>query len=96
MPRPGNGMGAFEGSLQVIYGQIATQLYPQISPEIVKQASGQGLIVAVAYRIITVLIALVGVVIYLTSRRELDQAMHDAEEIEQPPADPDALLTQQA
>jgi uncharacterized membrane protein YbhN (UPF0104 family) len=43
-------------------------------------ALGQGLVVAFGYRIITVLIALVGAGYYLTSRREVAEALHEAEE----------------
>ena len=41
--------------------------------------AGQGLVIALGYRIITVLIAAVGVCYYLSSRAELAEALHDAE-----------------
>jgi uncharacterized membrane protein YbhN (UPF0104 family) len=40
---------------------------------------GQGLVIALGYRIITVLIATVGICYYLSSREELAEALHDAE-----------------
>jgi uncharacterized protein (TIRG00374 family) len=43
-------------------------------------ALGQGLVVAFGYRIATVLIAMVGACFYLGSRREVSEALHDAEE----------------
>ncbi|MFZ5832103.1 MAG: lysylphosphatidylglycerol synthase transmembrane domain-containing protein [Planctomycetota bacterium] len=46
-------------------------------------AKGQGFVVALGYRIVTLLIAMVGVGYYLTSREELTEAMHEAEEIEE-------------
>ena len=41
---------------------------------------GQGLVVALGYRIITMLIAVVGVCYYLRSRKEVAEVLHDAEE----------------
>lgn len=43
-------------------------------------ALGQGLVVAFGYRIATILIALVGFGYYLTSREEVAEALHEAEE----------------
>ncbi len=41
---------------------------------------GQGLVVALAYRIITLLFALLGVRYYFSNRREMAEVMHEAEE----------------
>lgn len=41
---------------------------------------GQGLVVALGYRIITVLIAAIGIAYYLGSRQEVAEVLHDAEE----------------
>ena len=41
---------------------------------------GRGLIVALAFRVITLTIALIGVAFYLAGRREVSEAIHDAEE----------------
>jgi hypothetical protein len=38
-----------------------------------------GLLVSLAYRLITVLIAMVGVVIYLSNRSELAEVLHETE-----------------
>ena len=43
----------------------------------------QGLVVALGYRLITVLIAMVGVCYYLSARREVAEVMHEAEEADQ-------------
>lgn len=43
-------------------------------------ALGQGLVVAFGYRVATVLIAAVGACYYLTSRQEVAEALHEAEE----------------
>jgi uncharacterized membrane protein YbhN (UPF0104 family) len=40
---------------------------------------GQGLVIALGYRIITVLIAAVGICYYLASRREIREVLHDAD-----------------
>jgi len=53
-------------------------------------ALGQGLVVAFGYRIATVLTALVGAGYYLTSRREVAEALHEAEE-EPVEFDPEAV-----
>jgi ActR/RegA family two-component response regulator len=46
--------------------------------------AGQGLVVALGYRIITVLVAAVGVCYYLASRQEVARVLHAAEqEVEQ-------------
>ncbi len=84
LPLPGNGLGAFEAALDFMYQQIGGAAMDK-----------QGLLVALAYRIITVLIALVGVCVYLSSRREVSQAMHDAEEQQPAAIDADALLEPQ-
>lgn len=59
--------GPQEGALQYLYGQLAG-------------AWSKGLIVGLAYRIITILIAMVGVFYYLGARSEVAEVMHDAEE----------------
>ena len=43
-------------------------------------AEGQGLVVALAYRIISILIAILGVLCYFRNRREMAEVMHEAEE----------------
>jgi glycosyltransferase 2 family protein len=46
-------------------------------------AEGQGLVVALAYRIFSVLIAVLGVLCYFRNRREMAEVMHEAEEVEE-------------
>jgi hypothetical protein len=55
-------------------------------------ALGQGLVVAFGYRIATVLIAAVGAVYYLTSRQEVAEALHEAEEEEESGPHPEESL----
>jgi uncharacterized protein (TIRG00374 family) len=47
----------------------------------------QGFVVALGYRLVTVLIAMVGVCYYLSARREVAQVMHEAEEADHNAAD---------
>lgn len=68
--------GPQEGALKFFYDKLA-------------QAPLKGLVVSLVYRIITVLIAAVGVGYYLTSRREVAEVLHEAEEA--PTDDPTAL-----
>jgi len=43
-------------------------------------AAGQGLVVALAYRLITVLIAALGIPYYFRYRREMSEVIHEAEQ----------------
>jgi hypothetical protein len=64
-------MGPFEFVIEFLYTHI---------PAGVTIATGQGLVVALAYRLITVLVAATGVASSLGSRRELAEAIHDMDE----------------
>jgi uncharacterized membrane protein YbhN (UPF0104 family) len=70
-------MGPFEFVLEFLYTHI---------PGEVVIPAGQGLVVALAYRLITILIAAVGFCVYSGSRREVAQVMHEAEQ--QSPVEP--------
>jgi len=70
LPLPMAGLGAFEGSLELFYR------YASIGGVLVR---GRGLIVALAYRVITLTIALIGIAYYLAGRREVSEVIHDAE-----------------
>jgi glycosyltransferase 2 family protein len=57
-------------------------LYPtvwKVAPAVTK---GQGLLVALSYRLITLLIAALGIFYYFGNRREMAEVMHEAEEEE--------------
>ena len=62
-------MGPFETVLSFLYAAVAG----------VESAQAQGLVVALAYRIVTVLIASVGFVYYLALRGEVSEALHEVE-----------------
>jgi hypothetical protein len=64
--------GPFEAMLDMLYADIP---FPDGGPMV----AGQGLVVALGYRMITVLIAAVGLCYYLASRREVAEGIHEAE-----------------
>ncbi|MEX2121752.1 MAG: lysylphosphatidylglycerol synthase transmembrane domain-containing protein [Pirellulales bacterium] len=70
LPLPVNGLGAFEAVVAFLYQRIASGA---------AVTEGQGLVVALGYRAITIAIALVGVCFYLTSRREVATVLKEAE-----------------
>lgn len=67
------------GALPIgIYELTVTLLFQAISPE--GAPENMGLLIALAYRIIQILIASIGVGYWLTSRSEVQEIMHEAEE----------------
>jgi uncharacterized membrane protein YbhN (UPF0104 family) len=77
IPLPG-GSGALEGAVSELY-------------RIAGADAGDGLLTALAYRAVTILIALVGAGYYFTSRREIDAALEQAGPPDQRTgSDPDA------
>jgi len=65
-------LGPFEAVLDLLYAAIPLPGGGAMKP-------GQGLVVALGYRLITVLIAAVGLCYYLGSRREVAEVMHETE-----------------
>jgi len=66
-------VGPFELVLDLLYFRVSGGVIPR----------GQGLVVALGYRLICILIALVGVCYYLTSRSELAEVVHEAKQEQQ-------------
>lgn len=64
-------VGPFEGALALLYAKV-----PDANLHI---AAGQGLVVALAYRVIMLLIAALGLPYYFGNRKDVQEAMHDAE-----------------
>ena len=64
-------LGPFEYVLDFLYAHV-----PVEGPTIVE---GQGLVVALTYRLITLLIAALGIFYYLGNRREMAEVIHEAE-----------------
>lgn len=70
IPLPGGGLGAFEAVMEMLYATISP-----VTPAPV----GQGLLIALTYRVLTICVSLIGVGYYLRGRREVDEAYHQAE-----------------
>ncbi len=64
-------LGPFEAVLDFLYAAI---------PGRVRIPAGQGLVVALAYRIVTVLVAAVGIGYYLGARREVSEVLQEAQQ----------------
>src|SRR5262249_35501777 len=69
LPLAPNGLGTFEALMEWMYRQL-------MGGHAIK---GAGLLVSFGYRVITVLIAMVGAAIYWASRQEVSEVMHEAE-----------------
>jgi uncharacterized protein (TIRG00374 family) len=78
LPLPMSGLGAFEAVMEFFYMNV---------PSAVAVSKGQGLIVAFGYRVITVLIAVIGLFYWLGARREVAAALHESEELAEHPED---------
>ncbi len=66
------GLGAFEGAMAFLYEQVPAAGTSQVS----------GVIVALTYRLTTILVAMIGVVYYWTSRKEVQEVQEAMEEAE--------------
>ena len=66
-------MGPLEFVLDFFYEQVS-------AVEKLDIVAGQGFVVALVYRLITLLIASLGAFYYLRNRREMVEVMHEAEE----------------
>ena len=75
VPLPG-GIGGFEAALDELYFLIA------------KLPKGKGLIVALGYRLVTIVIALIGAIYYLVGRREMKKLMQQAQAATEKSDDP--------
>lgn len=67
LPTPG-GLGGTEGAVEFLYTSIGAK-------------QGDGTIVALAYRAITYIFAGIGAFYYFTSRKKVDELLHEAEEL---------------
>jgi uncharacterized membrane protein YbhN (UPF0104 family) len=61
LPLPLNGLGAFEGVVDFLYRNV---------PQSLVVLKGQGLIVSIGFRVITILIAMIGLWYYLVHRQD--------------------------
>jgi uncharacterized protein (TIRG00374 family) len=69
IPLTPGGLGTFEAAMDKLY-------------ELVGAAPGDGLLVALTYRVMTYVMAAAGAVFYLRSRKTINQTMHEAEDLE--------------
>lgn len=72
LPLPG-GMGAFEYALDFLYRGLSSR---EVAPR-------QGFVIALGYRIATLVVALIGVVYYLTDRQEISELIKEAQREEE-------------
>lgn len=72
VPITPGGLGTMELSIAELFATMSQQ---QVD-------AAQGLAVSLVFRLMTIVIALVGVVIYVVARREVSQVVHEAEEDE--------------
>lgn len=70
LPLPANALGAFEGVMAFLYDRI---------PSGASVTEGQGFVVALGYRAVTIVIAMVGACFYLSSRREVVKVLQEAQ-----------------
>lgn len=71
IPITPNGLGTFELAIENLY-----QIVPQVAV-----APGTGTVTALGYRVVTLGVAAVGGLVYLASRREIGDALHDADNL---------------
>ncbi len=72
VPLAPNGLGTFEVTVEFLYQHV---------PHSVPVVASAGFVVALGYRLITVVIAMIGAGVYLASRREMSEVLHEAEEV---------------
>jgi uncharacterized protein (TIRG00374 family) len=70
LPLPGYGLGAMEFALEFLYRHVGGS------------SAGQGLLVALGFRVLTVATALVSAVVYAANRREVAEVLREAEAAE--------------
>ncbi len=71
------GLGAVEAAFEFLYLKLGVGV-----------GAGQGLLVGVAYRVVTILNAGVGLIVFLSSRKEMTKMMHEIEEDDMHPQGP--------
>ncbi len=76
LPLPLNGLGAFESAMEFLYQHAAAAID---GASAAVPAKGVGVLVSLGNRIVSMTVALVGVVFYLLNRREVSAVMHEAE-----------------
>jgi uncharacterized protein (TIRG00374 family) len=70
LPMTPAGFGAFEFAIEKLYQMIPVDPLNDVA----------GILVALVYRVLTILVAMIGIVVYWTSQREMQAALHEAEQ----------------
>ena len=74
IPTPG-GVGALEGAVGWFYKQFQSNIAPGSTPEELATAFSNGMLTALGYRMTMYVWGAVGIVYYLSSRKEIQQAV---------------------
>ena len=69
LPMTPAGFGAFEFAIEKLYQMIPVDPLNDVA----------GILVALVYRVLTILVAMIGIVVYWTSQREVQEVLHEAE-----------------
>ncbi len=77
VPTPA-GLGALEGALAWFYQQHQQTMNPASTPEMLEAARANGLLTALAYRVISLIVGAVGIIHYFTTKREMVAKTPDA------------------
>ena len=81
VPTPG-GVGALEGAVAWFYQQHQRSTVPDSTKEQLAAAISNGVLTALGYRLTTYIWGAVGIVYYLTSRKEISKAVHQTIDVE--------------
>ncbi len=77
LPLPMNGLGAMEAVVEFLYRNVPAAIEGAAA---VTMPKGVGVLVSLGNRIVQLIVALLGMAVYLTNRREVSAAMHEAQE----------------
>lgn len=75
IPTPG-GLGVLEGAIVIVYQYAAMATDPTLSKEVVSSA---GVLTGLAFRAISISIAIIGVIYYMAQRKQYDEAIAEQE-----------------
>lgn len=73
-PTPG-GIGVLEGSVGLVYKAHRKAVAPDSTDEQLQLAFSNGILTALGYRIATIVVGALGIIIYFTSRKEIQSAV---------------------
>lgn len=87
IPTPAN-VGALEGAVRYVF-RLGQEVFAENhDSDDLRRAETAGLMTAIVYRLIHLLISLVGVVFYMTTRKEIEQVIAEEERAEDAAVDP--------